>query len=589
MSYEEYTKEKILKPLNIDLTQSGFRLADVKNRDDLVYPGRTVRSVYGHRRLLYDYFTAESLPFVYMIYPSLLHISFFIFPTYPAGLLRMLAHDLSKFLRMLMNNGYPLLHSFSIIEIKKVVDDENICQYNPANTNNSFPPSIQFGLVWNWRIMDDSRRFICQRGTNLDSTHLMMINDKNTIEVIILSNGNRTLENQFSTKVYNTLANIQLMLFDCLESLFILVTDGVKEEKVAVHNNSVSNSLLCGIFKTNIVGLQCIDTRSNAESIFIGCVACQYAVTVEEHLIYRIIIEYKEKTSNVEPKLTESNDQVSSVPSTREKSLTPTNDINRAEFNQLVSTFDEKLKNLSTNFDNQLKDLTTNIDTKFNNLSNELNLLFELVQPTIGRAIDPCDVTARSQGSSGNSLPKQVINKFYNINENECMICGSCNDVVNAHIWPKHTHGEHLLSMFNLSNDGLNDPRNYLRLAKSLELAFDNKSLTIIIQNGQLVLYVLDDMLKKQRVSNTRYTFKDCHLWPLNFGNDNRPFFRILAAHCRNSFIDAFRLQKINYETYKWGYNSSIIMLNTSPDGNKAKIFDWLERNEKIIKKKEKS
>ncbi|CAM4934607.1 unnamed protein product [Rotaria socialis] len=364
---------------------------------------------------------------------------------------------------------------------------------------------------------------------------------------------------------------------------------GFVEEKVAVHNNSVSNSLLCGIFKTNIVGLQCIDTRSNAESIFIGCVACQYAVTVEEHLIYRIIIEYKEKTSNVEPKLTESNDQVSSVPSTREKSLTPTNDINRAEFNQLVSTFDEKLKNLSTNFDNQLKDLTTNIDTKFNNLSNELNLLFELVQPTIGRAIDPWDVTARSQGSSGNSLPKQVINKFYNINENECMICGSCNDVVNAHIWPKHTHGEHLLSMFNLSNDGLNDPRNYLRLAKSLELAFDNKSLTIIIQNGQLVLYVLDDMLKKQRVSNTRYTFKDCHLWPLNFGNDNRPFFRILAAHCRNSFIDAFRLQKINYETYKWGYNSSIIMLNTSPDGNKAKIFDWLERNEKIIKKKEKS
>ncbi|CAF3088481.1 unnamed protein product [Rotaria sp. Silwood2] len=37
MSYEEYTKEKILKPLNIDLTQSGFRLTDIKNPDDLVY------------------------------------------------------------------------------------------------------------------------------------------------------------------------------------------------------------------------------------------------------------------------------------------------------------------------------------------------------------------------------------------------------------------------------------------------------------------------------------------------------------------------------------------------------------------------
>ncbi|CAF3002997.1 unnamed protein product [Rotaria sp. Silwood2] len=362
------------------------------------------------------------------------------------------------------------------------------------------------------------------------------------------------------------------------KDLLILVTDGVKEEKVAVPNNSVSNRLLCGIFKTNIVGLQCIDSRPNTESIFIDDVAGQYAVIVEEHLMYKIIVEYKGTTSNVEPKLTESNAQASSVHATREKILTPTNDISRAEFNQLLSTFDEKLRNLSTN-----------IDTKFHNLSNKLNLLFELVQPTIGRAINPWDVTARSQGSSGNSLSKQVISKFYNIDENECMICGPCNDVVNAHIWPKHTHGEHLLSMFNLSSDGLNDPRNYLRLAKSLELAFDNKTLTVIIQNGQLLLYVLDDMLKKQRVSNTRYTFKDCHLWPLKFGNSNRPFFRILAAHCRNSFIDGFRLQKINYETYKWGYNSSIIMLNTSPDGAKAKIFDWLERNEKMMKKKERS
>ncbi|CAF3391605.1 unnamed protein product, partial [Rotaria sp. Silwood2] len=48
------------------------------------------------------------------------------------------------------------------------VETENIPQYNPANTNNSFPPSIQFDLVWNWRIMVDSQRFIGQRGTNLD-------------------------------------------------------------------------------------------------------------------------------------------------------------------------------------------------------------------------------------------------------------------------------------------------------------------------------------------------------------------------------------------------------------------------------------
>ncbi|CAF1379577.1 unnamed protein product [Adineta steineri] len=329
---------------------------------------------------------------------------------------------------------------------------------------------------------------------------------------------------------------------------FVSVTDGITTEFVATHNNTISNKLLCSLFETDIIGLQCVN-----------CINDHYDVSPEKHYIYKITKVYKGTTSNAELKLTESNDQVSSVFSTRDKSLTPTNDINRAEFNQLLSTFDGKLRNLSTNFDDKLKDLTTNMDDNFNNLSNKLNLLFELVQPTIGRAIDPWDITARSQGSSHTSLSKQVMSKFYNIDEHVCMICGPCNDVVNAHIWPKHTHGENLLSI----------------LAKSLELAFDNKTLTIIIENEQLLLYVLDDMLKKQRVSHTRYTFKDCHLWPLKFGNSNRPFFRILAAHCRNSFIDAFRLQKINYETYKWGYHSSIVMLNASPDGAKAKIFDW--------------
>ncbi len=89
------------------------------------------------------------------------------------------------------------------------------------------------------------------------------------------------------------------------------------------------------------------------------------------------------------------------------------------------------------------------------------------------------------------------------------MVCGRCQDVVNAHIWPKHTHGEHLLSMFGLDREDLNDPRNYLRLAKSLELTFDNKTVTTIIQNGDLLLYVLDEALKKQRVAHTKYKFND--------------------------------------------------------------------------------
>lgn len=202
----------------------------------------------------------------------------------------------------------------------------------------------------------------------------------------------------------------------------------------------------------------------------------------------------------------------------------------------------------------------------------------------IGKAIDPWDITARSQGSSDPSLSKHEINHFYNLRENECMVCGYSRNVVNAHIWPKHTKGKHLLSMFNLTNEQLNDPRNYLRLCKSLEVAFDNKQITIIEKNRNLLIYVLDASIKGQQVSDTIYKFKDCHMWPLNFKNANRPFLRILAAHCRNAFIDAFRLKQINHEVYKMGYRSSVRLLNASPDGPQAKIFDWFERNHRMVK-----
>ncbi len=67
---------------------------------------------------------------------------------------------------------------------------------------------------------------------------------------------------------------------------------------------------------------------------------------------------------------------------------------------------------------------------------------------------------------------------YYDIHENECVICGQCNDVVNAHIWPKNTYGENFLSIFGLAMENLNDPRNYLRLSKSIEVAFDKKTIS---------------------------------------------------------------------------------------------------------------
>ena len=36
MSYEQYVKDKILKPLGIDVKQAGFRLSDIEDQTNLV-------------------------------------------------------------------------------------------------------------------------------------------------------------------------------------------------------------------------------------------------------------------------------------------------------------------------------------------------------------------------------------------------------------------------------------------------------------------------------------------------------------------------------------------------------------------------
>lgn len=215
--------------------------------------------------------------------------------------------------------------------------------------------------------------------------------------------------------------------------------------------------------------------------------------------------------------------------------------------------------------------------------SGDVNMLYELVQPTIERAKDPWETITMSVSSSTSSVPKNIILNYYNLDINECMICGESKDVVNAHIWPRHTKGEHLLSMFGLTTECINDPRKFLRLTRSLERAFDNKAVTIIQKHTKFVLFVLDPNLRKQPVAGTDFNFHDCHQWPITFKNANRQFLRILAAHCKNSFAHAYRLQMIHYDTYQLGNRSSKIMVNMSLDGNnKAKIIQWFSRNEKL-------
>ena len=116
MSFEEYVQEKILKVLNIDKNDGGYRLSNFEDRKE---------SLVGH----YIYNSSW-----FQIYQNLLpqlnftqvnsvdnssnwlYIPFYGVSRYPAGYLRMSSRSLSRFLQSFLNNFTSLLHNSSSIE-----------------------------------------------------------------------------------------------------------------------------------------------------------------------------------------------------------------------------------------------------------------------------------------------------------------------------------------------------------------------------------------------------------------------------------------------------------------------------------------
>ncbi|CAF3108094.1 unnamed protein product [Rotaria sp. Silwood2] len=219
ISFDQYVKDRILKPLNIDVSQVGVRLADFQNREELVkhyaYAPNTSN--------LNDWL--EIMPQLNIIplldsFPTWLYIPFFGFSAYPAGLFRMSASSLSKFLRMFINKGFPILSARSILEIKTIVGAGLIPDYIQNTSNDAEGiPSLFFGLSWYWATLSDGRRYIGHSGSLPGSRHLMLVNEKSTLGVIVLSNGDSNGPGNRTFEVYKTLENIHLRLFECFETL----------------------------------------------------------------------------------------------------------------------------------------------------------------------------------------------------------------------------------------------------------------------------------------------------------------------------------------------------------------------------------
>ncbi|UJR17838.1 hypothetical protein I4U23_004737 [Adineta vaga] len=204
ISFEDYVREKILKPLDIDETKASYRLSTFQdNQMNLV------------DHYIYN---VSFLEVFNQIAPQLnasrvenssdwLYVPLFSYSIYPAGMLRMSAYSLSKYLRSFLNNFPNLLHnSQSIDEMLSI----------SSQTSYVNMTDVEFSLGWYWQVYN-GRRFIGHDGSLPGLRTAMMANEKRNLGVIILTNGDITRNDMQASKVKETIVQLMTELFDCFE------------------------------------------------------------------------------------------------------------------------------------------------------------------------------------------------------------------------------------------------------------------------------------------------------------------------------------------------------------------------------------
>lgn len=107
----------------------------------------------------------------------------------------------------------------------------------------------------------------------------------------------------------------------------------------------------------------------------------------------------------------------------------------------------------------------------------------------------------------------EPVSSFYGIQKKACMLLGRVTHckIKCAHIWPRWTKGNGL-EAFDLNNADVNNPRNFLRLHRAIERAFDRKRLVIAPETlgsgGELTLkiVILDPSLHSESLEYNNAT-----------------------------------------------------------------------------------
>lgn len=160
--------------------------------------------------------------------------------------------------------------------------------------------------------------------------------------------------------------------------------------------------------------------------------------------------------------------------------------------------------------------------------------------------------------------------------ENSHIIC--------SHIWPKHTYGKGL-DMFNLKHNDINEPRNFLRLHRDIEHAFDKKwlcfdyepisadefKLKLRVVNPDLLDETKDVSIIKNNSRTKITTFGEINKETSDyiFTKEKKPFTRLLAAHANRTIHNARQFGWIPDESdYVSSLNRVIALARISLSGS---------------------
>ena len=151
--------------------------------------------------------------------------------------------------------------------------------------------------------------------------------------------------------------------------------------------------------------------------------------------------------------------------------------------------------------------------------------------------------------------------EYYKIPKKKyCMVLGPvshCN-IISSHIWPHHTNGSGLPAL-GLNLEDVNSPRNFLRLHKSIERAFDHKRLYFECSNcgnransTTLRVILVDPSLAAEafHVNGKRRTFSEIDNMEFHYKfsqtEERKPFTRLIALHACRTISKARNLNWIS-------------------------------------------